>query len=65
MNKYKIALIGYDTCEWGHIDKEIIVEANNKEEALEKANAWCKENTYMGGYEWYFNSYRGEVKENE
>lgn len=46
----KAYLIGYDTCEYGHINKVIDVESK------EEAQKWCDENSYMGGYDWYIES---------
>jgi len=52
MKKFIVPLRGDDTCEFNHIDKNLEVEANNEEEAKEKAKQWCDENSYMGGYDW-------------
>ena len=50
--EYKIDVIGYDTCEWSHINKTITVEATTKEEAIQKAKEWCDDHSEMGGYDW-------------
>ena len=46
--EYKIDVIGYDTCEWSHINKTITVEATTKEEAIQKAKEWCDDHSEMG-----------------
>lgn len=47
MKKYTIKLIGYDTCEYG--SKTRMLEFDS----VEEAKKWCKDNSYMGGYDWY------------
>lgn len=53
MIKYNVYLVGFDTCEWGHTNKVIEIEAKTEEEARKKAQNWCDDNSLMGGYEWH------------
>lgn len=55
---FKAILIGYDTLEWNHTHKEIIV--NSKEEAQK----YCVNNSCLGGYDWRIESIK-EMKEEE
>lgn len=61
MQTFKVKLVGYDTCEFNHTYKVIEIEAENEEEAKKKAEEWCKENSYMGGNEWYFECFVKEA----
>lgn len=49
MKRFKVDYVGYDTMEWGSINRTEIVEANNKEEAKEKIES----RSCMGGYDYY------------
>ena len=52
MKYFEVRLVGYDTCEWNTKRETQIIQAESEDEALEIANKWCVEHTYMGGYEW-------------
>lgn len=45
--KYTAHLVGFNTTAWGSTNREIQVDSE------EEAKAWCNENSYMGGYDWY------------
>lgn len=51
MKKFKIDYVGYDTMEWGSIERTEIVEAENEQEAKEKITS----RSCMGGYDYYVN----------
>lgn len=51
--KYNANLIGYDTMEYGSARQTIEIIANDKDEAMIVAKDWCKEHSFMGGYEWH------------
>ncbi len=53
MEKFVVYLKGYYTLEYTSTKKEIVIEANNLEEADEKARKWCEEHSFMGGYDWF------------
>lgn len=53
MKTYKVKLVGFDTCEYGSIEKVIEIQAENEEMAKEQAKKWCEEHSYMGGYDWH------------
>ena len=52
----KALLIGYDTCEYGHITQEKIFKS------LEDAKKFCEDNSFIGGYDWNIKTY-AEIKE--
>ena len=49
MKKFKVDYVGYDTMEWGSINRTEIVEAENETEAKDK----IKSRSCMGGYDYY------------
>lgn len=49
---FEVKIVGFDTCEWASTRETQLVEAQSEKEALENMNKWCKEHSYMGGYEW-------------
>lgn len=53
MKTYKAKLVGYDTMEYGSKEKSIEIQAEDKDSAKEKADKYCKEHSFMGGYDWY------------
>ena len=63
--KYTFNLIGYDTCEWDHVNDELKIEAETEQDAVKQAERWCSEHSFMGGYDWKIDSYspRQESKE--
>ena len=50
---YQINLKGYDTLSFHSTKHSITVEAESPGEAKKKAIKWCKDNSAMGGYEWF------------
>ena len=60
---YKALIVGYYTLEFGDVvEKRLDFVADDIEEAKEKAQKWCEENTFMGGYDWHLQKIE-EVKE--
>lgn len=50
---YTAKLKGYETLGCGTTYFNLEIEAEDEKEAKKKALEWCKENTYIGGYEWF------------
>jgi len=45
--KYTAHLIGFDTCNWDHVEDTIQVDS------LEEAKKWCDDNSSMYTYDWH------------
>ena len=62
MKRFRVQVRGYDTMGWGSRDSEMIIEAENLDQAKVLAQKWCDENSFMGGYDWGVQSIR-EIEE--
>lgn len=55
MKKFKVEFIGYSNSDGPTTENDMIIEANDLDEARKIANKWCDDNTDMCGYDWYIN----------